>query len=89
MTFYSTLFNILKIVFGIYNNSRSLNESYLLYLMTRMTANNKWFPFIHEFQTQVMDRNISFSDVKIHNGFLTDVLGYVSWIEFQFTDTTL
>ena len=89
MTYYSTVFNIMKISFEIYNNSRSLNESYLLYLMTRMTANNKWFPFIHEFQTQVMDRNISFSDVKVHYGFLTDALGYVSWIEFQFTDTTL
>jgi hypothetical protein len=82
LAFVGTVSNIFKVVFTIFNEAKSINETPLLYLMTRMTANNKWFPFIHEFQTKEMDRNISFSDMMIHLPVLTDAMGMVSWIEF-------
>jgi len=89
LTFIGTVSNIVKTVFSLRNDARSLNENALLYMMTRMTANNKWFPFIHEFQTHKIERNVFFTDIKVHLPYITDAFGKVSYIEFQFVDTTL
>lgn len=53
-----------------------------------MTANNKWFPLAHKFDSHKLNENLSFSDFKIETS-LTRAFGHVYWIEFQFIDLTL
>ena len=57
--------NITITLITVYFEAQSLNENFITHMMTKLTASNNWFPFIHEFQTQTLDRNVSFSDNKI------------------------
>ena len=36
-----------------------------------------------------MDKNISLSDIKVEIPFLTNAIGMIQWIEFEFSDSTI
>ena len=72
-----TTTNLLKTWVTIKFSAKSLKETRVLYLMTRITANNKWFPFSHLFAAQNMNNNISLSHIRIEIPFFTNALGEV------------
>jgi hypothetical protein len=67
----------------------SLKESATGYLMSKMTANNKWIPFMHLIVKRDCQINIHFGQVDLNVPFLTKVLGVYPTISFEFSDWTL
>lgn len=69
--------------------SRWLKEPTLSYLMTKMTANNKWIPFMHKITKRQCDLNINFGDLALKLPFVTQAFGYYGKIPFEFSETTV
>jgi hypothetical protein len=70
-------------------NAKSLREAPLIFLMTKLTANNSWIPFIHYIASRECDFNINFSNLRINIPFLSNTLGIYKKNIFQFSDNTL
>lgn len=69
--------------------SRWLQESTLSYLMTKMTANNNWIPYIHLITRRKCDININFGDLAIKIPFISHVFGFHKKVLFEFSDNSL
>ena len=67
----------------------SLKESATGYLMSKLTANNKWIPFIHFIIKRDCKMNIHFGQVDLKFPILTKALGVYTQVNFEFTDWTL
>jgi len=67
----------------------SLKESATGYLMSKLTANNKWIPFIHLVIKRDCKMNIHFGQVDLRFPILTKALGVYTQVNFEFTDWTL
>ena len=58
-----TMVSIVVVVINSWIESRTLKESTLGYLMTKMTANNKWIPFMHLINRRDCTTNIHFGQL--------------------------
>jgi len=85
----STLFQVAITVFMTNLESSWLQETTLSYLMTKMTANNNWIPFIHLIAKRDCQLNINYGDLSISVPLLTHVLGVQLVAPYEFTDKTL
>ena len=72
----STLFQVLLTVGLTYIESCWLKESTLSYLMTKMTANNNWIPFVHLITRRDCEVNINYGDLSIMIPFISHVFGF-------------
>lgn len=59
------------------------------YLMTKMTGNNNWIPFIHLIARRTCDININFGELIIKMPFISHALGVQKQILFEFSDNSL
>lgn len=57
--------------------------------MTKMTANNKWIPYIHMITKHDCDLNINYGDIAVQIPFVTHVFGYYQKTPFEFSETTI
>lgn len=85
----STLFQVFLTVMMTYIESRWLKETTLSYLMTKMTANNNWIPFVHLFAQRQCKININYGDLSIKLPFLSHVFGVQKLTQYEFSDSTL
>lgn len=69
--------------------SKWLKESALSYLMTKLTANNKWIPYVHKITKRDCDFNINFGELAIQIPFVSHAFGFYSKTHFEFSDVTL
>lgn len=76
ISLFSTLIQVASTVFVTYMESRWLQESTLSYLMTKMTANNNWIPFIHLIAKRNCTININYGDLSIVVPFISHALGH-------------
>ena len=72
----TTLLAIISTLTVTYIESRWLQESTLSYLMTKMTANNNWIPFIHLIAKRDCTININYGDLFIVIPFVSHALGF-------------
>lgn len=56
--------------------SKWLQQSTLSYLMTKMTANNNWIPFVHLIAKRDCKLNINFGDLSIKLPFASHAVGF-------------
>lgn len=85
----STMLQIALTVMRTYIESRWLKESTLSYLMTKMTANNNWIPFVHLIVKRDCMNNINFGDMAIVIPFISHVFGFQMITQYEFSDNTL
>jgi hypothetical protein len=83
------MISVLVTVIATWIESRSLKESTLVYLMTKMTANNRWIPYMHLMTKRDCDLNINFGELNYEIPFLTHAIGLQSKVLFEFSDNTL
>lgn len=72
----TTLLAVLSTLTVTYIESRWLQESTLSYMMTKMTANNNWIPFIHLIAKRDCTININYGDLFIVIPFVSHALGF-------------
>ena len=72
-----------------YVESRWLQESTLSYLMTKMTANNNWIPFVHKITKRDCQLNINYGDLSVVIPFISHVFGHQTITHYEFSDKTL
>ena len=72
-----------------YIESCWLKESTLSYLMTKMTANNNWIPFVHLITKRDCKVNINYGDLSIVIPFMSHVFGFQMVTLFEFSDNTM
>lgn len=89
ISLFSTLLQVVLTVFMTFMESRWLQESTLSYLMTKMTANNNWIPFIHLIAKRDCKININYGDLSIVVPFLSHAVGHQIVTKFEFSDNTL
>lgn len=70
-------------------NAIALDEPFLMYFMTKLTANNMWVPFIHLIENRTLDNCIDFSDISVKIPFFTLTCGIYLKVPFQFSNMTL
>ena len=85
----ATLIQITITLTMTYIESRWLKESTLSYLITKMTANTNWIPFVHLFARRQSNININYGDLQIRLPFLSHVFGFQKQVLFEFNDSTL
>jgi hypothetical protein len=66
-----------------------LKEKTLSYLITKMTANNNWIPFIHMIAKRDCKININYGDLSIVIPVISHVLGFQALTLYEFSDSTL
>ena len=84
-----TLISIVQVTLTSWMEARSLQESATGYLMSKMTANNRWIPFIHFMIKRDCPMNIHFGQIDVHIPLLTKAMGKYKKVEFEFMDWTL
>jgi hypothetical protein len=72
----STLLQVVVTIFKTYIESRWLKETTLSFLMTKMTANNNWIPFVHLITRRDCKININYGDLAIAIPFVSHVFGF-------------
>lgn len=85
----STLFQVSLTVLVTKMESSWLKEHTLSYLITKMTANNNWIPFIHMIAKRDCKININFGDLSIKIPFISHVFGFQALTLYEFSDSTL
>lgn len=85
----TTLLAVLSTLTVTYIESRWLQESTLSYMMTKMTANNNWIPFIHLIAKRDCTININYGDLSIVIPFVSHALGFQMFTQYEFSDNTL
>ena len=72
------------------SESAALKEDRLVYLMNKMTANSKWFPYQQLMIERKLQSCVDFGNIKIHHpASVSLVTGFFKTVEFQFNDTTV
>lgn len=75
INFASSVLNILKVFLQTYLQAKHFEESTLTYMMSKMSSNCNWVPFIHKItQKGGYEKNINYSTLVV---------------PFQFSDETL
>ena len=85
----STILQVGLTVMMTWIESKWLKESALSYLMTKLTANNKWIPYIHKITRRDCNFNINYGELAIQIPFFSHALGFYSKTKFEFSDVTL
>lgn len=85
----STLLQVTMTVVVTKMESSWLKEQTLSYLITKMTANNNWIPFIHMIAKRDCKININFGDLSIKIPVISHVLGFQALTLYEFSDSTL
>lgn len=92
-----TVLNIVVLLLRNYLAAKVLKESLLGYLMTKITANSRWVPYIHDMMNreQAKDQqdqqtncayNIHYGHIAIEVPFVSHAVGVYEKVDFQFTD---
>lgn len=84
-----TIISIVLTVLTTYIESRSLKEQTLGYMMTKMTSNNRWIPYMHKIMRRDNDININYGWLSLELPFISHTFGYYQTIPFEFNDMTL
>jgi len=61
----STMLQVFMTVLMTWIESKWLKESLISYLMTKMSANNRWIPYIHKITRRDCPHNIDFGNLEI------------------------
>lgn len=85
----STLLQVMMTVGQTRLESSWLKESTLSYLMTKMTSNNNWIPFIHQITKRECHLNINYGNLTIKTPFVSHVFGFQQLVLYEFSDSTL
>jgi len=57
--------------------------------MTKMTANNRWIPYMHKIAARQCNVNIHFGELAVRLPFVSHAFGYHAMIQYEFSDSTL
>lgn len=85
----STFANIVNTLVHTYMFSSALEESFITYMMTQLTASNNWVPFIQKFMVNKINNCIDYSEILVALPFFSNSLGFYLKLDYQFSDQTL
>ena len=60
-----------------------------MFLMTKMTANNDWVPFLHLIRRGDYKYNINYGDISMFIPYVSHTFGVYQEIKYEFNDMTL
>ena len=69
--------------------ARALQESFLLFFMTKLTANKNWMPFGHLIDNKTLASNIDYSNLLVPMPCLSHSMGYYMKVDYQFSNASL
>ena len=75
---FTILYKIKRQYMKVIKESKSLKEDTLGYLMTKMTSNNGWIPYVHLINKKDFSLNINYSGIICNIPFISHSLGYYS-----------
>ena len=88
----SIAFTLLQVIGTLVNSfiySSGMNENYIVYLMTQMSASTNWIPYFDRIAANQLNTCIDFSEILISVPFITHAYGIYIQIDYQFSDQTL
>lgn len=65
------------------------NETLMQFLMNKMTANSRWYPLKHLFQSRNFASNMNFGDLAVEIPVISHTFGYYKESKFSFDDDSL
>ena len=89
ISFFSGLLSAVSTLTMSKMNADALDEPFLMYFMTKLTANNMWVPFIHKIETRTLENCVDFTDISVKLPFITTACGVYLKVPFQFSNLTL